>query len=67
MKLKRRPRSKTALRTWIASKSEGINVCTDYDVKGKVAVLDDEFNVNDDSIVAGKSNGVGVVCRDGKK
>jgi hypothetical protein len=52
---------------WVASKSKSVNVCANYDAKGKVTVSNDEFNTNNDSIIVGKSNGAGVVCHDDRR
>jgi hypothetical protein len=63
MKLKRMPRNKTALRTWVVSKSESVNICTDNNVKSDVEVLNDYFDAGKNCVVLSKSKRIVCMCR----
>jgi hypothetical protein len=67
MKNKRMPRNKTALRTWVVSKSESVDGCSDNEADGNVEVANDYFDAGKNYVISLESKRVVCVCRDGKR
>jgi hypothetical protein len=55
------------LRTWVTSKSEGVNRCSDNEADGYVEIADDYFDTGKNYVVSSESKRIVCVCRGGKR
>jgi hypothetical protein len=54
-----------SLRTWVTSKSEGVNGCSDNEANGYVKVAYDDLDTGKNCVVLSKSERIVCMCRGG--
>jgi hypothetical protein len=67
IKNKKKAQKTKILRTWVASKSESVNRCSDNEADSDVEVADDYFDAGKNFVVSSKSKRVVCMCCCGKR